>query len=205
MSRTPALIALCGAPGSGKSTTQHLLTELFDIQPVDDGDIIRRHVMELAGLTSEDVYTQEGKLRQVTVFGKKWQVRELLGKYGNLLEGLLGDQAIPEIAIGSMLRQNVTGSKQFLDDNKSPNGYSFGSVRRQQGLAYKKAGGVVVEILSGNEKGEGWEFDSYDRSLVDFTIQNPGTSLEALKDEILRSPLTDWINGARDTRLRAGA
>ncbi len=205
MSRTSTLIALCGAPGSGKTTTQRLLTELFGIEPVDDGDIIRRHVMDLTGLTPDDVYSQEGKLRHVTVFGKKWQVRQLLGEYGNLVEALLGDEAIPEIAIRSVLRQNVTPSGQFWGDNKSPNGYSFGSVRRQQGAAYKRAGGVVVEVLSGLKEASEWEFDSYDRSLVDFTIHNPGTSLEGLRRAILQSPLTDWINGARDTRLRTGA
>lgn len=165
MTTPPLLIALCGAPGSGKSEVQRILAEKFKVVAVDDGWPLRDFAMRHCGATKASVTTQEGKAAMFLFPGGcAMPMRSFLGSLGNSIEHLLGPDVIPEMALLAIDKAK----------GKKPPGYCFGSVRRRQGLVFKRRGGVVVEVVrKGCEPRNG--FDLYDRSLVNFVIPNNGT------------------------------
>lgn len=154
-------VALCGAPGAGKSEVQKYLHEKHGVMPVDDGYPCREIAITHFGLGHDDVYTQAGKNRSTVLPGGRSVVnRVLLGEIGNKLEEIGGPDFIP---CAALLRiENV--------DNWA---FSFGSVRRNQGRIYKAYGGIVIEIERPGFFVEN-EFDRYDRSCIDLTITNGG-------------------------------
>ncbi len=157
-------------PGAGKSEVQRILHESYGVQPVDDGHAIRAIAVEHMGLTWDQVRTQAGKRETVNLAGKDWVVRDLLGQIGNRLEDLLGPYAMPFVT-----------ERQVAD---KPGSFSFGSVRRDQGRYYQERAGVVIEIVSPNAPPSPYEFDRYDPSVVDVTIQNDGVSLRNLEKAV---------------------
>lgn len=165
----PRFVALCGAPKSGKSTIAELLRDRYGAMIVDDGMPLRRAVMDLYGLSWEDVSTQEGKAREIEVCGKTYQVRHLLGDLGNMLEGFYSQQFMPERAIAS-----ITQTAPF---------YVFPSCRKTQGLTYRQHGGLVIEVYR-----PGYEpvndFDHWDQSLCTHIAAND-TTLEALEQRVI--------------------
>jgi hypothetical protein len=168
------MIALCGAPGAGKSEVQQYLRKHYDVMAADDGHPLRDFAMRHLGLSHADVYTQEGKAR-TAVFpgGKSMEVRKALGELGNAIEALFGPEAIPEMAAKRALAQaKASGWKAVC----------FGSVRRDQGKLFKAYGAKIVEI-----RRPGYlivnEFDRYDASLADAVINND-SSLAALHERI---------------------
>ncbi|TAJ97133.1 MAG: hypothetical protein EPO41_03840 [Reyranella sp.] len=170
------LIALCGAPGAGKTEVQAYLQKHYGVIPVDDGHPLRDFAVRHLGLTHSDVSTQDGKA-SLRAFpgGRHMFVREALGELGNRIEEVFGPDAIPEMAYNWVIRNANRGWA-------SNECYCFGSVRRQQGRFYKSKGAVVVEIKRpGHEPVN--EFDRYDASLADFTINND-SSIEALNARI---------------------
>jgi hypothetical protein len=166
----PRYIALCGNPGAGKSEVQRILRESYGVQPVDDGHAIRAIAVEHMGLTWDQVRTQAGKRETVELAGKDWVVRDLLGQIGNQLEALLGPHAMPFL------------SERLVADKSGS--FSFGSVRRDQGRYYQERGGVVIEIVNPKAGPSAYEFDRYDPSVVDVTIQNDGVSLRNLEKAV---------------------
>ena len=169
----PMLIGLCGAPKSGKSKVQSILHEYHGIEPIDDGAPLRRLCYEMLahqGIRYSDCTSQEGKMK--TILAANDEERELrwtLGEVGNAVEEIFGSNAIPNAAIHNAMR-NWDNGKHF--PNKI--GYSFGSVRRDQGAIYKNNGGFVVEIVRNNTPESKYTFDSYNHRLVDYTIYNNG-------------------------------
>ena len=154
------LIALCGAPGAGKTEVQNYLRDTYGVLPVDDGHPLRDFAMRHLGLSKWHVSTQEGKASMVFLpGGKTMTVREALGELGNRVEEVFGPDAIPEMA---------------LMQAGEPRAYSFGSVRRQQGRVYKERGAIIIEV-----RRPGCvivnEFDRYDPQYVDYVIDNNRT------------------------------
>lgn len=158
MNEFPQFIAICGYPNSGKTTIQNIMKEKYGVIPVDDGGVLREIAMKYFSLSWADVHTQEGKLNHTTICGKKWQNRDILGTLGNKLEEMFGDQALPWLTLN---RLNIQPGQL----------YSFGSVRKNQGITYKKAGGIVIEMVRPGCS-PNYEFDKYDKTLVDFSIFN---------------------------------
>jgi len=153
--------------------------------------------MDIVQLSENDVYSQEGKLRHTEFCGKKWQNRKLLGEYGNHLEAMFGHDIMPTLAIRKAYKDYQSQISDFDASTSCAHslvGYTFGSVRRQQGKTYHAAGGVVVEITRPNNEKSGNEFDLYDERLVDYRIRNQGVSLEELEDEVRKSDLARWIS-----------
>jgi hypothetical protein len=164
----PVYVALCGAPGAGKTTVADLWVERYGGELVDDGLPLRKAVMELYGLSWCDVSTQEGKASKLEVCGKTFTVRQLLGDMGNLLEGFYGQQFMPERALAQV-------------DDTVPL-YVFPSCRKTQGITYLKHGGIVVEITRPGHVPVN-DFDHYDQSLVTYTLVNDG-DLATLEERV---------------------
>ena len=162
------LIALCGHPKSGKSEVQRFLQE-YGVKPIDDGRPLRRFAMENLGLSNEDVYTQEGKMREFSIGDQSMTVRKFLGEFGNALESKFGADFIPELAVRSLHNQYGW--------------FSFGSVRREQGRVYQRHGGIIVEIVRPGVGPSEHEFDRYNADIVDYRITNDG-DLEQLRTKV---------------------
>ena len=179
--RGPFPIALCGRPGSGKSTVQAILAEEFGVEPRDDGRYIRDVALRVFGLAEADVSTQEGKLREVALACGAKSVRQVLGEIGLTLEKIGGEFLTPEIA----LRDAETSTAPAV---------SFGSVRMRQGAVYKAAGGMVVEIVRPGVPPSPHAFDAYAEDLVDVRIVNDNT-ISDLRRLVART-LTARLNGS---------
>jgi hypothetical protein len=167
------LIALCGAPGSGKTEVQRYVEQHYGVRPADDGHPLREFAMTNFGLSKWHVTTQEGKATVVTIpGGRSVQVRVILGEIGNMVEAIGGPDCIPEMALNVLDRIDL--EQRF--------NYCFGSVRRAQGHVYKRRGAKVIEIVRPGHECVN-EFDQYDKSCVDLTINND-SSLEAFHARI---------------------
>lgn len=179
-SDAPLLIALCGHPGSGKSTVQEILKSRYAVAVVDDGRVLRDIAKMLFGLSESDVSTQAGKKRitrldDSTADKSEWENRDILGTLGVLIESKFGELAVPRAAI------RAAGVQHF-----HASAVSFGSVRKRQGLAYKEAGGLVIEVVSPLADPSLYQFDWYDKTIVDLRIFNNGTDMQALAREVER-------------------
>jgi hypothetical protein len=177
MSNTPKIIALCGNPTSGKSTASEIINDVYGHELADDGLPLRKIAMDYLGLTADQVFTQAGKLEFVTINGRKWQVREILGEIGNAFEEKFGGDIIP-----------------IMSHNARPKGaYSvFGSVRREQGRYWREQGGLVIEIenpLAGPSK---FEFDTYNPAYAHAKIKNDGLA-RGLSPEEARKDLREKL------------
>jgi hypothetical protein len=169
-------VAICGHPGSGKSEIQRILHERFDITPFDDGAILRRHCMELFDMELSDVITQDGKRRFTEIGNVSWQNRKILGEYGNALETTFGSTVIA----GYALRQALL---DWQDRGYTGTGYSFGSVRRDQGRVYAQAGGIVLEVRRPGVAPTGNIWDEHDQALVTHTFVNHMETVEQLEED----------------------
>lgn len=157
-------IALCGHPGAGKTLVQSLLQQEYGVIPYDDGDVLRDFAMRLFGLSHDDVYTQTGKKRLVTVCGKEMTVRQALGYLGDALEEKFGEQVIP---MAALLNIEANGDPEAA--------YSFGSVRKGQGWTFRDRDGVVVEVQRPGVGPTGNAFDMWDPDTVQHVLINNGS------------------------------
>ena len=171
----PTFLALCGAPGSGKSQVQKILNNHFGCISVDDGRPVRDMAKIVYGLNETQVSTPKGKNELVQLpNGEVLTVREILGNLANQFEKLHGDKWFAQLAIDKCLKSK---------NNKSL--YSFGSVRRNQAWAYKKHNAICIEVIR-----PGYtivnEFDQYCPDAIDYKIYNTG-SIEELKMQVFKT------------------
>jgi hypothetical protein len=153
----PRLIALCGNPGSGKTTAAEILRDEYGYEIADDGLPLRQIAMKYMGLTEHQVFTQEGKLEKVELNGRTWTVREILGEIGNAFEEKFGGDIIPMMTHAT------------LNPNKR---YVMGSVRREQGFYWKREGALIIEVVNPAAPPSPYEFDRFNRAPVQTTIVN---------------------------------
>lgn len=173
---SPLYIALCGKPTVGKDTVAKILSSRMKAAVIDDGLPLRLAAPHLFGFNPAHPFSQEGKLKQVAMPNGEGTrtVRDCLGTLGALLEQEFGEFVLPARAV-ALAEQTwrTEGTEIFI----------FPSVRRNQGQFYKDRGGFVVEIKR-EVSGSPYAFDNdYDRSCIDFTIDNSGT-FEDLHDEV---------------------
>lgn len=153
----PRLVALCGKPTSGKTTAAELLKEAFGYEIHDDGGPLREIAMNYFGLSEEDVYTQEGKLREIDVNGRNMSVRQLLGEIGEIFEERFGTNTVPLMSYRNM------------DPDVA---YVIPSIRQEQGFFWKSVGAVIVEIDRLGVEESRFAFDRYNKAAVDHVITN---------------------------------
>lgn len=166
MPSLPPLVALMGNPRSGKTTAARILGHLGGYELVDDGRPMREIAMRHLGLTESQVFTQDGKLETVTINGRNWVVREILGEIGNAFEEKFGGDVIP------LMSKNSLGDAYFDPTRR----FVFGSVRREQGFFWKKEGAMVIEIVNPAAPPSPFEFDVFNASMAHVRIQNDGLS-----------------------------
>jgi hypothetical protein len=186
----PRYIALCGRPKAGKSTVQNIMEARYGVIPIDDGAPLRETCVAMFGVSLSDLTSQEGKRKTTLVCGHRYTNRQLLGLAGEAMEKMFGDQVIPEAAIARAERM-VPGI------GNRPASFSFGSVRKNQGLTYRKRGGLVIEIARPGTVIEN-DFDLYDEELVTHTIINDGTMQE------LEQKVADVLDPLRHGEQNAG-
>lgn len=163
MHETPKIFALCGQPKSGKTTLARILEKRLDYQIIDDALPIRSIAAEYFGLSLIDVVTQDGKSKQFEFMGRQWTVRQILGEIGNALEDKFGANVFPELAYRRICR---------MMKRKSIEHFVVPSVRRDQGIFWKSKGAIVVEIYNPNVPVSTFEFDQYNKSVVDIRLVN---------------------------------
>lgn len=166
----PKYIALCGLPGSGKSTVQELLRANHGVYPVDDGYPLRDICVRYLNLSTQQVCSQEGKKENVHLLDKTWQVREILGEMGNRFEAMFGEHIIPFMVTNTLIGNGP---------------YSFGSCRKSQGWFYKDQGGIVIEVRRPGIAPSPYAFDQFDEKAVDYVLLNDG-AIEELPIKVAR-------------------
>lgn len=157
-------VALVGHPKCGKSTFAEMLQDEYGAHVADDGAILRQAIPILTGIPAELCYSQEGKATVVRVGDRDEIVRQGLGELGNWLEARYGEDII---AIRTM--------QIALQDRPDAPFYVYPSVRKSQGRAYRRAGGIVIQIDNPRAGPTGNAFDVWDESCVDLVVQNDGT------------------------------
>ncbi len=164
------LIALCGKPGSGKTTVAEILVSEYGYDIKDDGLPMRQMAMDYLGLTEDQVFTQAGKAEVVMIGQKIMTVREVLGEIGNAFEEKFGEDVIPMMSHSTM----ISGLK-----------YVMGSVRRNQGRYWKSIGALVIEVVNPLVTDPGYEFDRYNTIFVDRVLLNDGQRMGLEREESL--------------------
>ena len=166
----PRLIALCGNPGSGKTTAAEILRDKLGYTIADDGLPLRQIAMQHLGLTEHQVFTQEGKLETVSLAGQQHTARSILGEIGNAFEEKFGGDVIPYM------------THRSLDPTKT---YVMGSVRRMQGHYWGTQGALVIEIKRPDVDPSPYEFDEYDAAAVHVVVLNDGLARGLHRSEAL--------------------
>lgn len=148
------LIGLVGNPGSGKSAVRFMLEKQFGFEVINVKIPIIRACYELTGVPFEQFTTQAGKEQLY----KGVPLRNLMGEVGAVMERMFG--VYHTIDIGLQGYDLINGN--FVVD----------SLRMEQPLSFP---GKVVEIVSERSINTGNYFDQYDRTRIDYTINNDGT------------------------------
>lgn len=159
----PKIIALCGRPKSGKSEVAEMLERDYGYLVVDDGYPMRDFAVRHFGLTWEDVSTQDGKTKLVSLPKGTFTVRQILGELGNALEEKFGADVIPLMAFTQIRKKlEIDPDLRFV----------MPCCRRAQGFFWRANGGVVMEVENTYVLPSGNAFDLYDKAAVDITIPN---------------------------------
>lgn len=172
-------VALVGNPKCGKSTIAQMLEDEFGGVIIDDGLILRRALPILTGIPEDWCFSQEGKASAVQIGDREEIVRQGLGELGNWMEARYGEEIMALRAMQLAAAEHPEASF-----------YIYPSVRKTQGRAYRRMGGVVIQVDNPHAPPSGNGFDEWDRSCVDFVVTNdPGEmGLDELREYIHALP-----------------
>ena len=178
------IIALNGWPKAGKSAVAEILQRRFGAVIVDDGEILRKAAPILfRGIDPQDCYTQEGKLKPVTINGREYTVRQALGYLGQCLEDFFGEDYIPDQTV------------RLIRDLPPAPYYVLPSVRKSQALFYNEHGATTFEIDRDVPPSEN-PFDKWLGRAVYEVIDNNGTL-----DDLEANVATSMFHRFRDPGL----
>lgn len=172
-------LALVGHPKCGKSTIAEMLVDEFGGVIIDDGLPLRKALPILTGIPAGLCLTQEGKASVVRVGDRDEVVRQGLGELGNWLEARYGEEILALLAMNYALENHP----------KAPF-YIYPSVRKTQPRAYRRAGGIVMQIDNPRVGASGNAFDVWEASSVDIRLMNDPDELclDELRDYVTRVP-----------------
>ena len=179
--KLPPFIALCGHPGSGKTTAAEIICEAFECEILDTGGPLREIAMNYLGLTRQQVYTQESKASIVQVNGVEWPVRKILGDLGKQLEDMFGEEVMPFMS-HQLIQRRLT---KVFDENDMPT-FVDPSCRKIQAHYWKRHGGLVIGINNPLAGPSPYDFDKFDETAVDVWIENDGLARGMEPHEALR-------------------
>lgn len=156
-----------------------MLQDEFGAVIIDDGMPLRRALPILTGIPEEDCYTQEGKSKVYRVGNREEEVRKGLGELGNWLEGRYGEEILAELAMQYALREHPDAPL-----------YVYPSVRKTQGRAYRRMGGLVIQVNNPKVGPSGNAFDVWDENAVDlrFTNDPDNMTLDELREHVCDLP-----------------
>lgn len=167
------LVGLVGKAGSGKDTLADELA-VDGWEKVAFADSLKHLCIDYLGLSYDDAYTQEGKMR----FNETWGMtnREILQRVGTeaMRNGFDKDVWV-KIALLKIRRMLADGKKVILTDCRFDN----------EAQMIRDLGGIVVEVvrdsqsqnLSASEQRHASE-QPVDRKYVAFTVDNNGEKSE---------------------------
>lgn len=172
-------LALVGHPKAGKSKIAEFLEEEFGGVIIDDSLPLRKALPILTGIPEGLCFTQEGKASTVRVGDREEIVRQGLGELGNWLEARYGEEILAILAM-----------KHAVEAYPDAPFYIYPSVRKTQPRAYRRQGGVVIQIDNPTVGPSGNAFDVWEASQVDLRIDNDPRllSLEELREYVTRIP-----------------
>lgn len=182
------LVGLVGKAGSGKDTLADEIA-VDGWEKVAFADSLKHLCMDYLGLSHDDVYTQEGKMRENPVWGMT--NRAILQKVGTEAMRNGFDKDVWVKILGIRIRKMLAeGRKVIVTDCRFDNECQL----------VEDMGGIVVEVvrdaasnLSGDEQRHASE-QPVSRGYVSFTIENnrDRSRLRGLFDASMRTFLSKW-------------
>lgn len=153
------LLGLCGYRTSGKSEVAKILVEKYNFEIIDTKKLLRELASDITR-TPADLLKQTG-FKELPYQGRTH--REIMGELGKTLENLFGHDYLLRRAL-----HRVDKTKNLIVD----------SLRMDQALFFE---GTVVEVKSDKVTPSGFDFDEYNRTRINYSIDNSG-SLKQLSD-----------------------
>lgn len=148
------IIGLCGKPMSGKGEVRHILESQFGFYSINTKLPLIQATSLLTGIPEYELHNQSTKAKMFRGF----QYRQVMGKIGDALETMFGDKFLVERA----LEPHLHSDGRFVVD----------ALRKKQTVDFP---GVVVEVVSHRGIDTRNDFDLYDRSKIDYIIENNGS------------------------------
>lgn len=164
-------------PQSGKTEVRKILESRHGFKVICSKQILYKLSSMVTGLEEKEFY--EPSLKNNTFIGRTH--REVTGELGNAIEKLFGDSYLVNRAISA-----ETNHPDHLRDGN----FVVDSLRKNQTKEFE---GTVVEIISNRSINPGNEFDTYDRSKIDYQLNNNGTFYELQRSVDALMEYIRWI------------
>jgi dephospho-CoA kinase len=148
------IIGLCGYPTVGKSAVADILVRDHGYDILETKEILRDITSLITRCPSH--LMKETGFKNLP-YQRRTQ-REIMGEIGKTLEELFGADYLLRRALH---REATAGRKLVID-----------GLRRDQALFFD---GIVLEVVSDRVSGASYDFDEYNKTKIDYTLNNSGT------------------------------
>lgn len=177
------ILFLSGWSGAGKDTVAFLLEKLYNLQRVAFADPLKEIVADELGVPVTVLHTQEGK---ATKLANGETIRDVLIRRGQEIRAEVKDPGYFANCVANWI----------LNDDTIPNGYVISDWRLM--VEYEtvvKRLGSHVTVLTARVFRQGqtespvanvYTEHGLDTILFDITLENPGTTLDALEKELVQ-------------------
>ena len=178
------VLFLSGWSGAGKDTVAFLLEKLYNLQRVAFADPLKEIVADELGVPVAVLHTQEGK---ATKLANGETIRDVLIRRGQEIRAAAKDPGF--------FANCVTNS--IVNDDSVPSGYVISDWRLMvefETLTRRLGNGYTVLTVRVYRQGQTespvastYTEHGLDSIQFDITLENPGTSLEALEKKIIQT------------------